>query len=260
MTELENGIAVVTGAGRGLGQALAVELARRGRVVAGLGRQENGLAETAETVRGFGGTFLAIRADVADPGSVATAFGAIRKIGPVDILVNNATVHPRRDFLDETMESFMHTVAVNLGGMIGCTREALVDMVRSGSGRILNVTTFADLAPAPTSGAYSVSKGAARIATRALVADLSDRFPGIVINDWVPGLLTTQMGRADGIDTAVAAKWGAELALWLDRSLTGTLWDRDSEVLPPRSLKRRVLDRLLFRKAPSPRRLGLESL
>jgi hypothetical protein len=93
-----------------------------------------------------------------------------------------------------------------------------------------------------------VSKGAARILTRALVADICDRFPDIVINDWMPGSLATDMGIAEGLDPALAARWGVSLALWHDRSLTGTVWERDTEQLPMRSLKGRIKDALLMRK------------
>ena len=128
-------------------------------------------------------------------------------------------------------------------------------MTRSGAGRIVNVGSFADLAPQPASSAYSVSKGAARILTKALVADFSDRFPDIVITTWMPGIMATDMGRPDGLDPGVAARWGAELALWRDRSLNGAIFERDREILEPHSLKRRVRDRLLLRPRAVPRQL-----
>ena len=161
---------------------------------------------------------------------------------------NNAAVYPRLDFLDETPASFMSSVAINLGGMVACSHAVLGQMVDKGYGRILNVSTYADLAPIPASSAYSVSKGAARILTRALVADICDRFPDIVINDWMPGMLATEMGVAEGLDPAVSARWGVSLGLWHDQSLTGTVWERDTEQLPARSLKDRVKDLLLMRK------------
>ncbi|MCC5972575.1 MAG: SDR family oxidoreductase [Rubellimicrobium sp.] len=247
-------VAVVTGAGSGLGRALAVELCRQGVRVAGLGRREAALQGTAALA---GAGFLALPADVADPSGVAAALARVaRDLGPVTILVNNAAVYPRRDFLEETPESFMSTVAVNLGGMVACCAAVLPGMVERGEGRILNVSTFADVAPIPLAGAYSVSKGAARILTRALIADLCDRFPRIVINDWMPGVLATDMGLAEGLDPAVAASWGAALALMRDPTLTGTIWERDHELLPPRSLKRRIVDRLALRPMPVARRVG----
>jgi len=139
-------------------------------------------------------------------------------------------------------------VAINLGGMVNCTRAALEVMVETGRGRIVNVATFADMAPLPASSAYAVSKGAGRILTRALVADLGDRFPGIVITDWMPGMLATRMGVADGLAPEAAARWGAALALWDDPALNGAVFEMDREVLPPQGLKQRVRDLLLLRR------------
>jgi NAD(P)-dependent dehydrogenase (short-subunit alcohol dehydrogenase family) len=241
------GIAVVTGAGRGLGRALALELIARGQPVAALGRDKAALDSIAGA--------LPVVCDIADPKAVRAAFARITAEAPVTILINNAALYPRRDILDETAESFAETVAVNLGGLVACTRAGLDGMVERGTGRILNVATFADVAPLPASAAYSVSKGAARVFTRALIADLGDRFPGIVINDWMPGALNTRMGIPDGLAPEQAARWGATLALWHDRSLTGTTWEGDREIPPPRSLKRRLADRLLLRGGPVARRI-----
>lgn len=249
------GIAVITGAGQGLGRALSRELVSRGQIVAGLALCAERLAETG-ALCDAPDRFRGIVCDVADDARVAEAFTEIRRMAPVSILINNAAVYPRRDFLDETPASFMRTIAVNLGGVAACCRHALDDMVAAGSGRILNVSSFADLDPIPASGAYAVSKGAGRILTRALVADLGDRFPGIVINDWLPGVLATQMGCPRGLDPAEAARWGAELALSRDPGLNGTLWERDTELLAPLSLKRRLFNLLTLRRPPPPRRLG----
>jgi NAD(P)-dependent dehydrogenase (short-subunit alcohol dehydrogenase family) len=240
--------AVVTGAGGGLGRALAIELVRRGVTVVGFGRRLQALDETRRIA---GPEFTPMVVDVADPAAVAAAFAALP--APVTLLINNAAVYPRRDILDETPGSFRDTLSINLGGVIACTDAALRQMVVTGRGRIMNVSTFADVAPIPTSAAYAVSKGAARIYTRAIVADLADRFPHIVINDWMPGMLDTGMGVTDGLDPAIAARWGAELALRNDPSLTGTVFEMDREVLPPRSLQGRIKDRLLLPRRQAPR-------
>lgn len=253
MTDLTQGIAVVTGAGGGLGRALAAELSRHMTVV-GLGRDKTALEETAQ--RSSEGRFHGIEADVSDFNSVSHAFDIARNFGITSLLINNAAQYPRRDFTEETAESFMDVIATNLGGTVACTRAALEDMLETGFGRILNVATFADIAPLPASSAYSVSKGAARIFTRALIADIGDRFPGIVVNDWMPGMLATRMGIPDGLAPEQAAKWGAQLALWHDPSLTGTTWEMDREIPPPRSLKRRIADRVLMKPRVAARRLA----
>lgn len=246
------GLAVVTGAGGGLGRALAVHLGTAGIQVVGLGRRLQPLEETANLVPA--GKFHAIVADVADREAVAAAFRKIDELdAPISILINNAGIYDRFDFLAESPAFYARSIDVNLGGVITTCHEALTRMVATGSGRIVNVTTFADLAPMPGSSAYSVSKGAARIFTRALVADICDRFPEIVINDWIPGALATQMGIADGILPEEAAAWGAELAQLHDQSLTGTLFDQNREILPVRSLKGRLRDLLLFQKPANAR-------
>jgi L-xylulose reductase len=256
MTTITEGLVVVTGAGRGLGRALSLELLKRGARVAGIGRNEDSLLQTQELAGDA--RFRPFVCDISDASAVQATFKKISRLGAVDCLINNAAVYPRKDFLEETPASFMQTVSVNLGGTIACTRAALEGMVQTGRGRILNVTTFADLHPIPTSSAYAVSKGAARIFSRALIADVCDRFPDIVISDWVPGVLATDMGLPDGISPEEAARWGAELALWSDQSLTGTLWQRDQEVLPAQSLKRRLLNKIRG-KAVQPRKLTISS-
>lgn len=247
----EDGLIVVTGASGGLGRALAMALTARGHTVAGLGRRGGALDATAAAA---GPLFHPVRCDVAVPDQVHRAFEAIRSLGPVAGLINNAAVYPHRDVLDETAESFMATVAVNLGGTVACTRAALDDMVARGRGRILNVATFADLNPLPTAGGYSVSKGAARIFTRALIADLADRFPDIVIGDWMPGMLATDMGVPHGLDPDTAARWGATLATSCDPALTGAVFEMDTEVLAPLGLKTRVKNLLTF-NTRKPRRI-----
>ncbi|MBP0484315.1 SDR family oxidoreductase [Sagittula salina] len=237
----EDGIVVVTGAGSGLGRALAHVFAHKGFAVAGLGRRAEALEETAALCPGF----FAVPVDIADAGAVRAAFATLP--APA-VLVNNAAIYPRRDLLAETGESWAETVNSNLNGLVNCTLAALGPMVQRGQGRILNVATFADLNPLPGAAAYSVSKGAARIFTRALIADITDRFPGIVVSDWMPGMLATKMGIRDGLDPATAAAWGATLALLRDPSLTGSTFEMDREILPPRGLKNRVKDALLLRR------------
>ena len=255
----ETRIAVVTGAGGGLGRALTLELAGRGLTVAGLGRRAAPLEETAALVRERTGAgsgdarFLPLVADVADPAAVAAAFDRIDDAGVPRILINNAAIYEHFDFLDAPPEAFMRAVAVNLGGVVNCCHAALKRMTRDGAGRIVNVASFADLAPLPASAAYSVSKGAARILTRALVADLADRFPDIVITDWAPGALATRMGLPDGLPPETAAKWGAALALETDPALNGRVFERDRELPPPRGLKGRIKDLVLLRRPPPPR-------
>ncbi len=230
-------VAVVTGADSDLGRALTSALAERGVAVAGIAAQPYEIGHPA---------VLPVIADLRDPDAVAAAFQIIRdRLGHPTILVNGAEVYPHRDILEETPQSFMDTVQLNLGGAFNCCHSVLPQMVAAARGRIINVVTFADIHPAPLSAGYAVSKGALRILTRALVSDLGDRFPGIVINDWVPGTHTLRKGIPDGVDPALAGVWGTNLALLHDPTISGLLFLQDREHLPPQSFKRRVKDRVL---------------
>lgn len=248
-------LVVITGAGSGLGRSLALAFCNKGVPVVGLSRSETTLEQTlAASPKGL---FTPMVVDVSEEAEVRAAFAMIHtKLGNVSVLINNAATYPHVDFLQETGATFMRTVAVNLGGVVFCTRAALDMMTVSGRGRIINVGSFADLAPQPASSAYSVSKGAARILSQALVADLGDRFPDIVVSTWMPGILRTKMGRSDGIDPDDAAEWGVDLALRDDRTLNGAVFDGDIEMVQARSLKRKLLDTLLRRRTPLPRRLS----
>jgi NAD(P)-dependent dehydrogenase (short-subunit alcohol dehydrogenase family) len=240
MHDAASEIAVITEASWGIGQALAEALARQGVVVAGLSHKAY--------VPGVAG-ILPVIADVRDPADVTRAFDEIRtRLGHPTILINNSETYPDRDILDETPDSFMDTVRLNLGGAFNCCHAVLPDMVARGSGRIINVVTFADVHPAPLAAGYSVSKGALRILTRALVADLGDRFPGIVINDWVPGTHTPRKGIPDGVDPVVAGEWGAKLALMKSPEINGMVFLQNREHALPKSLKGRVKDRILGRR------------
>lgn len=236
-------LVLITGASGGLGRALAVELVKAGCRVVGTGRRADALDETASLA---GDGFIPVVADAAqDP---APVFEAVDAEGALTILINNAAVYPRRDILDETPESFAETMAINFGGQVAYTHHALKRFITTGRGRVMNVSTFADVAPIAASAAYSTSKGAGRVFTKSLVADLADRFPDIVINDWMPGSLNTSMGIPEGVSPEVAAKWGAAMALWCDPSLSGTTWEENREIPPARGLKERLKNKLLFRK------------
>ena len=147
---LLTGTAVITGAGSGLGRALALNLANRGMTVAGLGRRAEALDETAAEA---GDNFHAIPTDISDFDALRAAFDQISALPPLTLLINNAATYPHRDILEESPESFMATMATNFGGMLTATRLSLDHFAETGFGRILNVATFADLHPLPTASA-----------------------------------------------------------------------------------------------------------
>lgn len=250
---IRKGPAIVTGAGSGLGRALAHKLAAQGLSVALIGRQESTLIETANTQPD---RLFPYVCDVANADQVQRVFAQIAQDhGMPRILINNAAIYPRRDILDMPQGAFMETMGINLGGNVNATQAVLPFMVNGGVGRILNVATFADMSPLPMSSEYSTSKGAARVFTRALIADIGDRFPNIVVGDWMPGMLATQMGIEEGLAPETSAGWGAALALMHETSLTGTTFEMDREILSGSGLKRRLKALLTLSRPTKPRRI-----
>lgn len=248
---LRRGPAIVTGAGSGLGRALAHKLAAQGIPVALLGRQVTALQDTAQAQPDLLHPFTC---DVSDAAALHAVVAQIaEQLGTPRLLINNAAIYPRRDILDMPQGAFMETMAINLGGMVNAVQAVLPHMVNDGVGRILNVATFADMSPLPMSSEYSTSKGAARIFTRALIADIGDRFPDIVVGDWMPGMLATQMGIEDGLAPEVAAGWGAALALMHDPALSGTTFEMDREILGGSGLKRKLKAIVTFSRPQKPR-------
>lgn len=238
--------ALVTGAGGGLGRALCAALAAKGVPSLAVGVVAEDLKATA-ALSPDGLIDWAV-ADAADADAVEAAFARLDAASrPATIVFNNAAIYPRGDFLDAAPSEWMRSVAINLGGVVNGASSALKRMTQTGRGRIINVATFADIAPISGASAYSVGRGAARIFTKALKADIWDRFPGIVVCDWAPGELATDTGTPDGIDPARAAAWGVTLALMDHHGLNGATFIENRQQLPPRSLKKALLDRLTMR-------------
>ena len=193
--ELEGKVALVTGAGRGLGRATALALAEQGAKVASLARSLNEVEETALLIRRqFGvGLSLAIRADITREFDVKLAFETIRKRwGGVDILVNNAgSTGATRPIVSLSLAEWQHAIDVNLTGTFLCSREALREMAIRHWGRIVNISSGSASAPVPGMAPYSVTKAAVEHFTRQLAAEAGPL--GVVAVALRPGLVDTRM-------------------------------------------------------------------
>jgi NAD(P)-dependent dehydrogenase (short-subunit alcohol dehydrogenase family) len=168
-------IAVVTGAGSGIGRAVAVALVKAGYRVALAGRRRDALEVTAAAAGGAGST-LVVPTDVADPASVAALFEATRAaFGRLDLLFNNAGTGAPAVPIDELpIEQWRAVVDVNLNGMFYCAREA-VRLMKSQSprgGRIINNGSISAHAPRPNSAPYTATKHAVTGLTKSLALDL----------------------------------------------------------------------------------------
>lgn len=209
---LEGKLAVVTGGGRGIGAAIAEELARLGASVALLGRGLEELEAKARQVRESNPVrAIAIRCDVADEASVAEAFAAVRgEMGDPGVLVNNAGQSAGIAFAETTREVWERMLAVNLTGTFLCTREVVPAMVEARSGRVINVASTAGLKGYSHTAAYCAAKHGVVGLTRALALETAKQ--GITVNAVCPGYTDTDMARS-AIENLVRAGRSEEDAM-----------------------------------------------
>jgi NAD(P)-dependent dehydrogenase (short-subunit alcohol dehydrogenase family) len=187
-------VAVVTGAGRGLGRAVATALAERGHPVVGVARDAAALADTADRIHAAGGRMLSRPADVADAGAVEelTAF-VHEQLGPPSILVNAAGVFgPIAMIRDTDPRAWVQTVMIDGIAPYLTIRQFVGGMIDAGWGRIVNITSAASLhPPGPLNSAYGTAKVALNQLTRHLAAEIAGT--GVTANVIHPGDVKTDM-------------------------------------------------------------------
>jgi NAD(P)-dependent dehydrogenase (short-subunit alcohol dehydrogenase family) len=189
-------VAVVTGAGRGLGRAVALALAERGHPVVGVARNAAQLAETADLARAAGGRVLTRTADVADPDAVAEVAAFVREhAGDARILVNAAGVFGPIGLVHDTdPKAWIQTVMIDGIAPYLTMHAFLPGMLAAGWGRIVNVTSAASLhPPGPLNSAYATAKVALNQLTRHVAAEVAGT--GVTANVIHPGDVKTDMWR-----------------------------------------------------------------
>ncbi len=190
---LKGKIALITGAGRGLGRATAVALAKEGASVAILSRTKSELAETAELVEKEGGKALVLPVDISDEKTVREAVEkTVSELGAIHILINcAAVVGPVAPLHEVDPDDWDRTLSINLNGVRQICQEAIPHMINAGGGRIINITSGLAQIPMPLFGAYSVSKAGVNHMTRIMAEELS--IFNIQVNCLDPGVMDTSM-------------------------------------------------------------------
>jgi 2-hydroxycyclohexanecarboxyl-CoA dehydrogenase len=189
-----NQVAVVTGGGSGLGQAIAAHLAQDGREVAVLDVDGDAAENVAAELRAKGGKALGVPVDVSDPEAVASAFGTVRdNLGPTEILVTSAAVAGFTRFDQITFDEWNRYLAVNLTGTFLCVQAALPDMVSARWGRIVTISSAAGQQGAARQGHYSATKGGVIALTKTVALEYAAK--GITANTVPPFIIDTPMLR-----------------------------------------------------------------
>ena len=188
-------VAVVTGGASGIGLGIAQQLAADGHRVALLDRNGPAAQAAAAALGDEGAKALSVEVDVAARASVDAAFAEVRgQLGPVDILVTSAGIESFDALLDITDETWARIIAVNLTGTFTCVQAAVPDMLATGWGRIVTISSSSAQSGAPNMTHYAASKGGVIALTKALAVEFARR--GITANTIAPSLVDTPMARA----------------------------------------------------------------
>jgi 3-oxoacyl-[acyl-carrier protein] reductase len=188
-------VVLVTGAGQGIGAAIAMAFAEEASAVIVNDLHTETAAQTANAITSAGGRALAIQANIADRAAVEAMFAAARAhFGAVTTLVNNAGYVPFLPFTDYTPEIWRKTLDIDLGGVFHCTQAAIPQMAERGWGAVVNIASVHASATLPGTAAYAAAKAGVVGFTRNLALELGAK--GIRVNCVSPGAIETDALRA----------------------------------------------------------------
>ncbi len=192
MRGLNNKTAIVTGAQRGIGRAIALELSKNGATVAVSDLNLEGCEKVCQEIEERGGRALAVECDITKKEQVDELISRTEEeFGEIDILVNNAGVVTLKPFAEMSEEEWNFDIDVNLKGTIRCARAVAPKMVKRKSGKIISIASIAGMVGFANASAYCASKGGIVNLTRELSLELSPQ--GINVNAVAPGVIETKM-------------------------------------------------------------------
>ncbi len=192
MSDMQPAIAMVTGASRGIGRAIAVRLSKEGTQVVCTGRDESALADTVAAIETAGGHAEAVAFDVADrQAATAAVASVVDRRGRIDVLVNNAGLTRDQLFVRMKNDDWRDVMAADLDGVFHVTQPVAKQMMRQRSGRIVNITSVVGLMGNPGQANYAAAKAALIGFTKSLARELGSR--NITVNAVAPGYIQTAM-------------------------------------------------------------------
>lgn len=190
---LKNQVAIVTGASRGIGRAIALQLAEQGaKVVVNYASSSTAADQVVANITENAGEAIAVQADVSQPEQVDTLISTtMDKFKRIDILVNNAGITRDTLLLRMKLEEWQAVIDLNLTGVFLCTKAVSKIMLKQKSGRIINIASVAGQMGNPGQANYSAAKAGVIGFTKTIAKELSSR--GITVNAVAPGFITTDM-------------------------------------------------------------------
>ncbi len=209
MFSLTGRVAIVTGASRGIGRAIAVTLARQGASVVAVARGDHAAA-VAEEIAAAGGQAIALAVDVTDASAVAGMVSqTLERFGKVDVLVNNAGIARDQLMLRMKPEDWQAVLATNLTAAFTCAQAVLRPLIRQRAGRIIAISSVVGQAGNAGQANYAASKAGLIGFAKALALEVASR--GVTVNVVAPGLIDTDMTRAIRGETRQA--WADKIPL-----------------------------------------------
>ncbi len=192
MQRLKDKVCIVTGAGNGIGKAIAELFAREGGTVICSSRRAANGQPVSDALYAEGLNTVFVKCDISDEQDVKSLFDtAIEKFGRVDVLVNNAGVNFVKPFLDVELEDWDRVINTDLRGTFMCTSRAVKEMVKTGGGSIVNITSVHTLQCLDGAAPYDAAKWGVVGLTKSVAVEMAEK--GIRINALSPGLIATQI-------------------------------------------------------------------
>lgn len=212
--KLDGKVAIITGAATGIGQAIAIAMAREGAsVVVDYVGNPDAPNQTVQQIEVAGGKSIAVAADISQPEQVSNLIAqAVQQFGKLDIFVNNAGIEYKHPITEFPLDQWNKIIAVNLTGPFLCMQAAARQMIAQGNGgRIINISSVHQDLPMPTNAPYCASKGGLRMLMRTVAVEMGPH--AITVNNIGPGAVYTPIDADIEANPALEAQLMAEIPL-----------------------------------------------